>query len=168
MRTVSRLIGCVLLLPALPVAADPEIDATRIAELDALYAEVSRAVREGDFDAYAATCHPDGVLVNGIRKQCHPLSQALERWEQEFIDTREGRRESSVEFRFSERLGDATTAYETGIFLYEFKIGNEPPKREFIHLEAMLLKTDEGWQFMLEYQKAVATEEEWDALAPQE
>jgi len=164
MKTMTRWFVCTALLFGSTVSAEDEAETRRLAELDALYEEISRTVREGDFDAYAATCHPDAVLVNGIRKECYPLSQALERWEQEFIDTREGSRKSNVEFRFSERLGDETTAYETGMFLYEFQIGDEPLKQEYIHLEAMLLKADDGWKIMLEYQKSVGTKEEWDAL----
>ena len=164
MKTLAHWIICSVLVFASTVRAADEAETKRIAELDALYEEISRSVREGDFEAYAATCHPDAVLVSGIRKDCYPLSQALERWEQEFIDTREGRRKSNVQFRFSERLGDPTTAYETGIFLYEFQIGDEPLKQEYIHLEALLLKTEDGWKIIFEHQKGVATEEEWDAL----
>jgi ketosteroid isomerase-like protein len=146
------------------VYADEEVKARRMVELDALYGEISRSVSEGDFEAYAATCHENAVLVSGIRKDCYPLAKALKRWEQEFIDTREGRRKSKVTFRFSERLGDEVTAHETGIFLYEFQMGDEPLKQEYVHLETLLLKTADGWKIMLEYQKGVATKEEWDAL----
>jgi len=154
-----------LLLAPLALSQEDPADA-RLAALDAFWAEVSRSVREGDFAAYSATCHPEAVLVSGIRDTCYPLSQALARWEQEFIDTREGSRRSDVHFRFSSRLGDPTTAFETGIFLYEFQVGDEAPKQEYIHLEALLTKTADGWQIILENQKAIATKAEWDALAP--
>ena len=38
-------------------------DTARLKELDAYWAEVSRAVNAGDFKGYSATCHPEGVLV---------------------------------------------------------------------------------------------------------
>jgi ketosteroid isomerase-like protein len=156
-----------LLLIPISLSHGQEVpDPARLAELDALWTEVSRSVREGDFAAFSATCHPEAVLVSGIRSTCYPLAQALARWEQEFIDTREGSRRSDVHFRFSRRLGDATTAFETGIFLYEFQVGDEAPKQEYIHLEALLTKTTDGWQIILENQKAIATKTEWDALAP--
>ena len=105
-----------------PVCGNAEeasaIEKARIAELDAYWVVVSKAVKEGDFESYRSTCHPEAVYVNGIRKQSYPLAKALARWKKEFDDTKAGIRKSSVDFRFSQRVGDATTAHETGMFLY--------------------------------------------------
>ncbi|MDB4729917.1 hypothetical protein OAF58_00355 [bacterium] len=46
----------------------PTDERARLRELDAYWAEVSRAVREGDFEAYENTCHHIGVLVSGIKQ----------------------------------------------------------------------------------------------------
>ena len=135
----------------------------QLGELDTYWSEVSRAVKEGDFEAYSATCHKDGVLVAGTSKQCSPLSKALARWKKEFDDTKAGKRKSSVEFRFSQRLADETTAHETGIFLYTWSEGGGETRKEYIHFEALLLKQN-GWKIMMEYQKSKATAQEWDAL----
>lgn len=144
----------------LATAAD---DAARLAELDGFWAVVSRTVREGDFEGYKATCHGDGVLVSGVRKTSEPLTKAFERWKQEFADTKAGKIKASVEFRFSQRLGDDTTALETGIFLYT-SIGTDGhEKKEYIHFEELLVKRD-GWKGLMEYQKSKATLEEWEAL----
>lgn len=83
------------------------------------------------------------MLVTGTKKLSYPLTQALARWKKEFDDTKSGERESSAAFRFSQRLGDATTAHETAILLYSFRQGDGEMKHEFIHLEALLLKKDE-------------------------
>ena len=48
---------------------------TRLRELDAFWAEVSRSVREGDFEGYQATCHEEGVLVSGSKQISQPLSE---------------------------------------------------------------------------------------------
>jgi outer membrane murein-binding lipoprotein Lpp len=136
---------------------------SQLDDLDAYWSEVSRSVKQGDFEAYAATCHKDGVLVAGTVKKCHPLSQALARWKKEFDDTKAGTRKSSVEFRFSQRLADETTALETGIFLYAWSEGGGETHKEYIHFEALLLKRN-GWKIMMEYQKSKATAQEWDAL----
>lgn len=37
----------------------------RLKQLNAYWADVSKAVGSGDFAAYKATCHPEGVLVSG-------------------------------------------------------------------------------------------------------
>ncbi len=138
-------------------------ETARLAELDAYWATVARAVREGDYDLYVSTCHPDGVLVTGIKQQCSPLSKALARWKPEFDDTRAGTRESGLTLRFRRRLGDETTAHESGMFLYTARTADGKTLREYIHFEALLLKRD-GWKILMEYQKSKGTEEEWNAL----
>ena len=71
---------------------------------------------------------------------------------------------ASVEFRFSQRLGDHTTAHETGIFLYTSQAPGEEPKKEYVHFEGLLTKKPDGWKILMEYQKSSATEAEWDQL----
>lgn len=150
--------------PAVPPSAGIEFQQARLVELDAYWASVSRAVNTGDFDAYAATCHPEGVLVSGGKQTSQPLADALARWKQGFLDTHDGKMKASAEFRFSRRIGDATTALETGIFRYTSQLGDGLPKSEYIHLEALLLKKADGWKILMENQKGPATEAEWQAL----
>jgi ketosteroid isomerase-like protein len=147
-----------------PASPGVEVKQARLAELDAYWAAVSRAVNTGDFDAYAATCHSEGVLVSGSKQTSQPLADALARWKQEFLDTRDGKMKASVEFRFSSRIGDATTAHETGVFLYSTRKGDGAPKAEHVHFEALLVKQADGWKILMEYQKSPATEAEWQAL----
>lgn len=137
---------------------------SRVAELDAYWSEVSRSVREGDFDAYKATCHTEAVLISGLKQTSQPLTTALTRWKKDFADTKEGKVRGNVEFRFSKRLGDFTTAHETGIFRYTTLSDKEPPKYDFMHLEALLVKRDGGWKILMENQRGPATEAEWDAI----
>ncbi len=92
-------------------------DQVRIAELNQYWAEVARAVKAGDFAAYQATCHKEGVLVSGVKKLSEPLSAALTRWEKEFTATKSGQLKASVEFRFAQRLNDSTTAHELVFFI---------------------------------------------------
>lgn len=134
----------------------------RLKALNAYWAEVSRAVNEGDYEAYVNTCHTKGVLVLGIGQKAYPLSDALKRWKSDFVDTKSGMRQSSVEFRFRQRLGDKNTAHETGIFRYTFKQDGEV-KTDYIDFEALLIK-DGAWKIMMEYQKSRTTKEEWDKL----
>ena len=46
---------------------------SRLNELNNYWSEVSRAVNEGDFEAYVNTCDTKGVLVEGIGKKAYPL-----------------------------------------------------------------------------------------------
>lgn len=150
------------IIMASPIAAHAD-DAARLKELNAYWAEVSRTVREGDFEGYVATCHVEGVLVSGVKKMSQPLSEALARWKHEFADTKAGKMKASVEFRFSQRMGGDTTALETGIFLYSTITPDGKVVKEYIHFEELLVKR-EGWKVLMEYQKSKATPEEWDAL----
>lgn len=153
-------------LVAAPFAAVAADDAARLAELDRLWKAVSQSVQDGDFEAYKATCHPEGVLVTEKGKTSHPLTKAQERWKPGFDDTKAGRAKASVEFRFSQRLGDETTAHETGIFLYTFTDAQGKAKQDYIRFEALLVKRDSGWKILMEYQKSPASAEEWAALKP--
>ena len=159
LRTI--LILPVLLLLAVPAIGDDAVPVTN--ELDAFWAEVSRTVSEGDFDGYAATYHPDAVLVSGLNSTSYPISNALAGWQQGFEDTRTGAMQASVEFRFTERWHDKTTAHETGIFRYVTTLPGGSTFEQLLHFEALLVKKD-GWKMVMELQRSLASAEEWEAL----
>jgi len=144
-------------------AAEDNKDA-RLAQLDAYWSEVSRSVREGDFEGYKATCDPQGVLVSIKKMTSTPLSVALARWEKDFIDTKSGKVKATVIFKLSQRVGDKTTAHETGMFLYSTIDSKGNRSQEILHFESLLVKKDDGWKTLMEYQKNEATQQEWDAL----
>ena len=62
-------------------------ESSRLDQLNNYWSEVSRAVNEGDFEAYVNTCHTKGVLVEGVGKKAYPLSDALKRWIYEIRNT---------------------------------------------------------------------------------
>lgn len=161
---MKAILAFVLLFPFLLLAGEEGPERARLAQLDAYWAEVSRAVNSGDFAAYEATCDPEGVLVSGTKNTCTPLAEALKRWKKEFDATKAGEMKASVEFKFSQRLHDATTAHETGIFLYKATGPDGKETRAYVHFEALLLKRGDGWKIVMEYQKANATEAEFQAL----
>ncbi len=147
---------------AVLLALPPTASAQVAPELDAYWAEVSRTVTEGDFDGYAALYHPDAVLVAG-GSGTYPIGNALAGWKQGFDDTREGKAEAGVEFRFTGRVNDETTAHETGMFRYTLKSRDGEDAVSLVHFEALLVKKDGRWLMLMEYQKESATNEEWDA-----
>ncbi len=164
-RTILGILLIPLLLCASQMASAADNKDPRLAQLDAYWAELSRSVREGDFEGYTATCDPQGVLVSVSKKISTPLSVALARWEKDFTDTKSGKVKATVEFRFSQRVGDETTAHETGIFLYSTLDSNGKRSQEYLHFESLLVKRKDGWKTLMEYQKTQATQQEWDALA---
>jgi ketosteroid isomerase-like protein len=142
-------------------------DSLRLTELNHFWAEVSRTVHDGDFEGYKATYHEDAVVVftTGENKASLSIAKALVNWKQDFIDTKAGRTQNSVEFRFSQRVGDETTAHETGIFVFQSNDGSaKATPKQFIHFDALLVKRDNAWLLVMEYQKSKATEEEWNLL----
>jgi hypothetical protein len=71
----------------------------------------------------------------------------------------------NVQFCFSQRIGGETTAHETGIFYFTSHDGKGKLLSEaYIHFEELVVKQGDKWQCMMEFQKSVATREEWDAL----
>ena len=133
-------------------------------ELDSFWAEISRAVIEGDFASYKETYHPDAIVVSGMSKNSQPASRALIDWEDGFIQTLAGNRKVNLEFRLTQRINDATTAHETGIFSYSSTGEDGKATVTYMHFEALLIKQD-GWKTLMEYQKMPATQEEWDKAA---
>ena len=161
MRRIVRMVWVMALICNGTPSVSAEPDATTVA-LDAFWTEVSRAVAEGDFEGYAATYHPDAVLVSEARETSYPIASALNGWKQGFIDTNAGRMKASVEFRFTRRLNDETTAHETGIFHYSAKADEGEATDDYIHFEALLVRKD-GWKMLMEYQKTPATMDDWVA-----
>lgn len=142
-------------------------DTLRLAELDRYWEALAKTVREGDFEGYGAAYHEDAVVVfaTGKNKVSIPLAKALAGWKQGFDDTKAGENKSGVEFRFSQRIGDATTAHETGIFKYYTSSTNGENNLEImVHFEMLLIKKDGKWLGVMEYQKNQASLEEWEAL----
>ncbi len=178
MKKIQLVLSLVLILsvsttyasnPTSAVVIKMEIpnDSVRLAELDIFWAEVSRTVHEGDYEGYKATYHEDAVVVftTGENKASVSIAKALENWKQDFIDTKAGKTQNSVEFRFSQRVGDENTAHETGIFGFQSNDGTSSAKpKQFIHFNALLVKKDNAWLLVMEYQKSKATKEEWELL----
>lgn len=161
------LLACAISNVAISQTNTPATDSLRIIELNQYWAELSRTVREGDFEGYKATYHPDAVCVftTGKKKFSSTIEAQLASWKQGFINTKEGKTKDKVEFRFSQRVGDATTAHETGIFY--FTSADKDGKvlsQGAVHFESLLVKRNGKWVAMMEYQKTKATQAEWDAL----
>ncbi len=139
-------------------------ESRRLAELDAYWLAAARTVREGDFVGYKATYHEDAILVSHAKKESYPISKALAGWKQGFLDTKAKKIKANVEFRFTQRFGDDTTAHETGIFHYSTVDVDGTSTSDYIHFEGLLIKKN-GWKLMMEYQKSPASLEEWEAAS---
>jgi len=142
-------------------------DSARIAELDLYWKKLNKAVMEGDLEGFENCFHEDAVIVfaSGKNKTSVPISNALKFWKEAFKNTKEGKTSVNIEFRFSQRIGDETTAHESGIFINTFTDKSSgKSNRSIIPFEMLLIKRNNKWYSMMEYQKPYVTEKEWDAL----
>jgi ketosteroid isomerase-like protein len=177
MKKYLFLLVCISFLNIAPIhdSAKEEIidsgfviqESARIQELNVYWNNLSKTVSDGDFEGYADGYHKDAVIVfaSGKNKTSVPIKKALAGWKQGFEDTGKGKNISSVEFRFSQRIGDATTAHETGIFLYSTSDADGKNKKDYpTHFEMLLVKKHGKWLGVMEYQRSNATIKEWRAL----
>ena len=106
---------------------------------------------------------PDAVLVSP--KGTRPIKATLEGWGRDMVAAKSRGDRATVEFRFSRRQDDSTTAFETGIFKYAViaRSGASTPK--FYPFEELLVKTDGKWRVLMERQFDLVTEDAWDKLA---
>jgi len=103
-------------------------------------------------------------MVNALNGKSYSILQALDGWKKGFDDTSSGKMKAGVDFRFSQRFSDETTAHDTGIFRYWYQYeADEEATVALVHFEALLVNKD-GWKMVMEYQKSRATEAEWAEL----
>lgn len=156
-----------LLIGTLSVNAQTEKDKQRIQELDAYWTQLSKTVKDGDYKGYGAMYHPDAVVIfaSGKNKSSMPIADALAGWKKGFDETKAGTRNDTAEFRFSQRIGNETTAHETGIFRFTTRDADKKVTGTYIvHFEMLLVKKEGKWYGIMEYQKTNGTKAEWDAL----
>ena len=93
-----------------------------------------------------------------------PIAAALDGWGKDIMTAKAKGVRATVEFRFSSRHDDATTAFETGIFkgTTTDQAGAATPR--YIELEALLVKHDGRWRVVMERQLEPTTEAAWNAL----
>ena len=106
---------------------------------------------------------PDAVLVSP--KGTRPIKETLAGWGRDMVAARARGDKATVEFRFSRRQDDSTTAFEAGIFKYTViaKSGASTPR--FTPFEQLLVKTNGTWRVLMERQFEPVTQEAWDKLA---
>lgn len=157
----------VFFISALTISAQNSKGTQRLAELDAYWNQLSKTVKEGDYKGYGDMYHPDAVVIfaTADNKRSMPIAGALAGWKKGFDETKAGNRNDTVEFRFAQRIGNETTAHETGMFRFTTRDADHKVTGTYIvHFEMLLVKKDGKWYGVMEYQKTNGTKAEWDAL----
>ncbi|MCE7995175.1 MAG: nuclear transport factor 2 family protein [Roseivirga sp.] len=174
MKRTLILTALLLLIATAPLSSNnlnptPDNQQTdkRIPELDQYWTKLSKTVREGDFEGYSSLYHKDAVIIftTGSNKVSVAVAEALAGWKQGFAKTKAGEQKDNVEFRFSQRIGNANTAHETGIFHFTSVDNSGKTLTDIlVHFEMLFVKKDGVWLSTMEYQKSTATQAEWEAL----
>ena len=154
---VVAVAGLLLVARPAPGSAQPT------AEIDRqVWQALSASAVAGDIVAMGRVYHPAAVLVS--QKGTSPIVTALDRWGKDMATAKANGTTSSVAFRFTLRQHDATTAFEAGAFRYATTDKAGVETAGYVRFEALLVKTDAGWQMVMERQLDAITEREWNAL----
>ena len=138
---------------------------SREESLNKYWADLAEAAKEGNFEGMKSLYHQDAVVVKP--DTTFAVSRAFKvRWKKEILEVKNGKRANTLAFRFSKRIGDDNTAFEKGIYHYtsvDAATGNVI-EDAYIHFETLLVKVNDRWVTLMEYQQEEATETEWNAL----
>lgn len=174
MKRILFLPALLLLMANTPLASsspsptsEKQETAKRIAQLNQYWKKLSKTVKEGDFEGYSSLYHEDAVIIftTGNNKLSVSVAEALADWKQGFTRTKAGEQKDNVEFRLSQRVGNANTAHETGIFHFtSVDSSGNVLTDTLVHFEMLFVKKDGAWLSSMEYQRSTATQAEWEAL----
>jgi hypothetical protein len=127
-----------------------------------VWAVLIATVAADDIVGMGSTYHPDAVLVSPTTTAS--IKDTLERWGRDMVAAKARGDKATVEFRYSRRQDNSTTAFEAGIFKYTViaKSGVSTPK--FYPFEMLLGKANGKWRVLMERQFAEVTQDAWDKL----
>lgn len=122
---------------------------------------ISRTVVENDISGMANAYHPDAVLVT--QKGTFPISSTLERWGKGMEEIITAGSSADVSFRFTRRIDNAETAFESGMFRYVLTDSDGEEQVSIFAFEALLIKKEGQWKILMERQIKEVGEKEWSA-----
>ena len=167
MKLLTVLAAVVISVPAVAAAqanAPAGTTGSTAAIDEQVWSAISASVVAQDIDAMAATYHPDAVVVTPGRTV--PARNQLPQWGKD-METAKARGETAtVAFRFTKRVDNVETAFETGMFKYTVVDSTGKATSYHVPMEALLVRLHDRWVVLMERQFAAATAQDWDALTP--
>jgi hypothetical protein len=148
---------------AVSTSASQPAPASTAHEIDRdVWSVLIATVAADDIVGMGATYHPDAVLVSPTATAS--IKDTLDRWGRDMVAAKARGDKATVEFRYSRRQDNSTTAFEAGIFKYTViaKSGVSTPK--YYPFEMLLVKTNGKWRALMERQFAEVTQGAWDKL----
>lgn len=153
----------VLGLLSLLASRAPALAAQSSAAIDAdVWRAISASVVDADIRAMARTYHPDAVLVTASGTR--PIRDALDGWGKDMVTAKANGTRATVDFRFSLRQDNASTAFEAGVFKYTVIDKDGVSRPSYRRLETLLVKHEGAWRIVMERQLDAVSAQEWDAM----
>jgi hypothetical protein len=131
-----------------PKPADPEI----LKALDrGIWQPFVRAYGEHKADDYIALHSRQLVRVSAEQKSIDPYDLWIERTRAMFKSFADRNRRFAIAFRFTERIANADTASERGIFEFSVLAPNAEPRRFYGKFHVLSRKEDGRWKILSDY-----------------
>jgi ketosteroid isomerase-like protein len=151
------------LLAAVVTGASQTPATSSTQELDReMYAVLVATVATDDIAGMGALYFPNAVLVSPAGTA--PIKATLERWGRDMAAAKAKGNRATVEFRFTQRINNATTAFDAGLFKYTVIEKSGATSSKHYPFEMLLAKTDGKWLILMERQFAEVSREAWDKL----
>ena len=123
---------------------------------------ISQSVANRDIVAMGSAYHPDAVVVNA--EKTAPIASTLIRWGEGMQREIETGASANVAFRFSKRMDNTSSAFETGIFNYSSTNSSGEQSSIYVNFESLLVNKDGRWVFLMEHQLGETDKAAWEAL----
>ena len=127
-----------------------------------IWSVLSTTVATDDIVGMGNVYLPDAVLVSPGGTA--PIKTTLERWGKDMVAAKAKGNGAAVEFRFSKRQDDPSTAFEAGIFKYTVIEKSGTSTSKYYPFEMLLARVDGKWRVLMERQFAEVSQAEWDKL----
>ncbi len=160
-KRIATIAGALCSILVMPAGASQTTSAS--SEIDrGIWSVFTATVAAEDIVGMGRLYSPEAVLVTP--KGTTPIKATLERWGRDMVAAKARGDRATVQFRFSRRQDDSTTAFESGIFRYTVITKSGVSTPQFVPFEVLLLKTNGAWRVLMERQFAAVTQAEWDKL----
>lgn len=128
-----------------------------------VWSALAATVAADDIVRMGEVYFPNAVVVTP--NATSPIKETLDRWGKDMVEAKARGNRATVEFRFSRRQDDSTTAFDAGIFKYTVIEKSGTRTSKCYPFEMLLGKTNGKWRVLMERQFAEVTQAEWDKLA---
>lgn len=165
LKRITRITAALCLLAATSAGASQAPAASSsTAELDReIWSVLVATVANDDIAGMGAVYFPTAVLVSPIGTT--PIKETLVRWGRDMAAAKAKGNRASVEFRFTQRLDNVTTAFDAGLFKYTVIEKSGATSSKYYPFEILLAKTDGKWLILMERQFAEVPHAAWEKLA---